>query len=359
MLLVYHILLAAIWGISTAEVRGRTLAIDSDRRKNPRKNKAVCLEGFISGQRKTQGNEMIIAREIKKFFWIRKWSTFASLLIFSSSLGTMRHCCNASLVFVVLLFHFSFAQECFSQKTSIPRGSNSKGKDQIVAEFIKLETGSDFMATADGETKITYHVHVPKSYNPDELPAIIIGFSPGGDGKSMVKAVAESCDKRGWVAIGCNELKNKMNNQALETKMMKEVLDDIFKKIPHDSKRIFLAGFSGGAMRAYEVSAIRAETIAGIIAYGGWIGGEERYKLDFCKGMAIAIVNGKDDSGANSWSSRDEKVLSKRKCRVKMFQFNGGHEIPPPESTEEAFLWIEEAPKSKNKTYKNLKTKDK
>jgi predicted esterase len=133
-----------------------------------------------------------------------------------------------------------------------------------------------------------------------------------------------------------------MPDEALETKMEDEVLDDIFKKLPHDRRRVYYAGFSGGAYRSYHLTARRTEPIAGIVAYGGWIGGEKFYKLPFRKGMAVAMVNGANDEAANSWANRDAPPLKKRNCEVKAFDFPGGHQLPPKETTEASLQWIDE-----------------
>lgn len=81
--------------------------------------------------------------------------------------------------------------------------------------------------------------------------------------------------------------------------------------------------------------------MVGILAFGGWMGGAEYQKnYSFPKGMAVAMVNGDSDKGANGWIESDSKVLKKEKCEVESFHFPGGHSMAPPDVIDEAIAWI-------------------
>jgi len=193
-----------------------------------------------------------------------------------------------------------------------------------------MKPGKVLALTAAGETGISYHLYTPGNFSTNSIPPLVIAFSPGGSGMQMVKAMKASAEQAGWLLIGVD----------LELKMEDELLADIFKRVPHQLERICLAGFSGGAMRAYILSS-RIENVAGIIAYGGWLGGKDSDR-DYCRKMAVAIVNGENDKGANAWVERDKDKLRNRDCEVKVFKFPGGHQIAPAEVSSAAIAWIEE-----------------
>lgn len=214
------------------------------------------------------------------------------------------------------------------------------GNAGVLAQMIP---GKTFTRTAAGETAIKYHVRVPPSFDSSHPPPLVIAFSPKGNGRFMVEAIGTSADKAGWIAVGCDKLKNGMPDAKLVEKMEDEVLDDIFGNIPHDPRRIYLAGHSGGAMRVYRISARRKEPFAGILAYSGWMGGEDKQKQPFCQNMAVAMVNGDQDSAVKSWEQRDTQALVNRKCRVKLFGHPGGHAMQvPPEITDQCIQWFQE-----------------
>lgn len=214
----------------------------------------------------------------------------------------------------------------------------SHGKPAAVA---RLAPGKVVKFAAAGDTGMSYHVYVPTSFNTNSVPPLIIAFSPGGNGMQMVNSMKSSAEKAGWMLIGCNKLKNNMKGVDSD-KLEDEVLDDIYNRIPYNSARVYLAGFSGGAMRSYGLSARRPEKIAGIIAYGGWLGGRDHYDLDYCEDMAVAMVNGKKDNGANSWVDRDRDALEDCDCEVRVFNHPGGHRIAPANITDQVLAWLEE-----------------
>ncbi len=93
-------------------------------------------------------------------------------------------------------------------------------------------------------------------------------------------------------------------------------------------------------MRAYNLTSWRKEKIAGIIAYGCWLGGKEYQDKKYQKGMPIAIVNGINDRGANHWREIDVKTLEKSNCTVKLFRHDNGYQVAPNYVTNEVINWL-------------------
>ena len=211
------------------------------------------------------------------------------------------------------------------------------------ATTARLVPGQTFTRTAEGETAVPYHVRVPPAFDPAAPPPLLIAFSAGGKGRFMADTIGPCADKLGWITIGCDKLKNDLPDGKLTDQMEDEVLEDIYRNIPHDPRRVYLAGHSGGAMRAYGLTARRKESFAGILAYGGWLGGPDYQKKLYGRHMAVAMVNGDKDDAANAWVQGDTQALKYRKCNVKVFEFPGGHPMPTaPEPTDQALRWLQE-----------------
>jgi predicted esterase len=205
----------------------------------------------------------------------------------------------------------------------------------------KMTPGATFVQTAAGLNAITYHVRVPPGYDPARPTPLVIAFSSTGNGHSILRSISASTDKAGWIAIGCDKLRNNLEDDKLTDAMEDEVLEDIYRSIPHDPRRVYLAGHSGGAMRAYGITARREDPFAGILAYGGWLGGPEHQKKRYCRFMAVAMINGDKDDAANSWAVSDKQALLLRKCNVEIFTFPGGHPMPSdPEVSDRAIAWL-------------------
>lgn len=214
------------------------------------------------------------------------------------------------------------------------------GTPEVVAQMIP---GTTFIRTAAGLNAVTYHVRVPPGFNPANPPPLVIAFSSTGNGHSILRSISTSTDKAGWIGIGCDKLMNSLPDAKLADQMEDEVLEDIYRNIPHDPRRVYLSGHSGGASRAYSITARRPEPFAGILAYGGWLGGPPRQKDPYCKRMAVAMINGDKDESANSWVEGDKQALQLRKCSVELFSFPGGHPMPnDPEVSDRAIAWLQQ-----------------
>ncbi|TWT81555.1 hypothetical protein CA13_30080 [Planctomycetes bacterium CA13] len=211
------------------------------------------------------------------------------------------------------------------------------------ASTLELVPGRTVTRTAQGQHAATYHVHVPADFDPD-VPArpILIAFSPGGDGKALLEKLKLATDPVGWLLVGCDKLRNGMADDDLEIEIEDEILADVLKHVPHDTQRIYLGGFSGGAMRAYGITARRAEPYAGIVAFGGWLGGPSYQDAPYRENMSVAMVTGVRDLGASGWVTIDTKTLKQRNCSVKHFCFAGGHSVSPPKTTRAAIGWLDE-----------------
>lgn len=218
------------------------------------------------------------------------------------------------------------------------------GADETISSIDgQLVPGTTFSRTATGKHAVSYHVYLPTSFEPSsDPPPILVAFSPGGEGKKLLEQLQPAAESAGWLLVGCDELRNGMQDETLEVEMEDEVLDDLFKNVPHDPARVYLGGFSGGAMRAYGITARRSEPYAGILAYGGWLGGPDYQDKSYRKNMSVAMLTGTRDLGASGWVPIDTRTLRKRNCAVKHYSFVGGHQVAPPAVTEMAIGWLNE-----------------
>ena len=207
------------------------------------------------------------------------------------------------------------------------------------AEKWKELAGSTKSYASEGEHAVPYHVYYPPGYTGDSPPAMIIMFSPSGNGKGMLKSVTAACSELGWVGVGCDVFKNGADSALMKTKFG-ELLPHIEATVVHDPVLLYMGGFSGGALRAYRYTAAFDRPWKGVLAYGGWLGGDS--SLDCPKKMAVAVVNGTTDKAANSHNTAVLSILKKRDCAVKMFSFSGGHKMPNASVTLKAMKWIDE-----------------
>lgn len=226
---------------------------------------------------------------------------------------------------------------------SLQKERDRKEKERVAKEKKLAETAAALAGTTasyitSGRNKLSYHCYYPKSYSGEIMPILIL-FSPNGNGRSIMKRFTPVGDEHNWLIVGCDKFKNGLENDECE-EWFKEVLPAIEKTIPLNPDRMYLGGMSGGALRAYQYSAMFDRPWKGIVACGGWLGGTESGSLKYAKKMAVAMVNGDQDGNANNWIEHDKSELKSRSCKVEVFHFPGGHTIGPSETLSEAVAWI-------------------
>jgi len=219
------------------------------------------------------------------------------------------------------------------------RRKKAAAEETEKAEIEKAKAGTIVKYVTKGDHGLSYHAYYPKGYAYDrELPILIL-FSPGGNGRGIIHKFKPAADTHGWIVVGCDGFKNNMD-EDVGREYFEEMLPDIEANVCHNPQELYMGGMSGGAWRAYHYSAHFDRPWKGIVACGGWLGGEEYNGLEYPRKMAIAMVNGNDDNGANGWIERDEQTLKKRRCKVEVFNFDGGHVLAPSEVLSRAIEWI-------------------
>ncbi|MCX6855798.1 MAG: hypothetical protein NTV80_12935 [Verrucomicrobia bacterium] len=202
----------------------------------------------------------------------------------------------------------------------------------------KANVGKVVSLKSEGEESVGFHVYYPTTFDPASPPAMIIMFSPGGNGKGILGTVKAACESLGWIGVGCDNFKNGVSESTLDPKWH-EVLPAIEKTVLHNPDLIYLGGMSGGALRSYDYSETTMRPWKGVLAMGGWLAGKT--ELGCPPQMAIACVNGDKDKGAIEYGKRELPILQKAQATVKSFEFSGGHVVGTPDIILEAMQWLQ------------------
>ncbi len=241
------------------------------------------------------------------------------------------------------------------EKTIKLNESNFTAIDQawILQWMEQLEEAQDLLAKIGGTVTrhktagafaTTYSLYVPAT-EPSavgEKPPLLFLFHPGGQGGRAIYSYIEMAATLGVTLVSFDHFKNTDNNPEREAEMLQRftaILPQIEAAVPHDENRMFMGGTSGGAWRSYHYSAQVPRPWAGILASGGWLGGEQWYDLPYPR-MRVAMVNGDKDHGANGEIKKDTEILHRSGSSVSVHAFEGGHQMPPPSVLTKALRWL-------------------
>lgn len=217
-----------------------------------------------------------------------------------------------NLIFIQLL---SFTLTIFAQ--NLPKG-------ELIEKVV---------CTAD--TTETYALYIPSSYNKNQAAPILYIFEPAARAKLGVEVFQKAAEKYGYILACPYNSRNGPMEPII--KAFNAVAEDASERFSIDSKRIYMAGFSGGARVAAQF-AMESEAVAGVIACGAGFPSPtlpDKHH-DF---LYVALVGNED---MNFWEVHDlEKRLQKHDFREELMVFEGGHQWADTVTVERTLQWLE------------------
>ena len=187
----------------------------------------------------------------------------------------------------------------------------------------------------------SYALYLPSGYTPDRRWPILYCFDPLARGPVPVERFREAAERFGWIVAGSNVSRN----GPIEASMGAGVAmwADTHERLAIDDRRVYTAGFSGGA-RIATLAAISCDgCIAGVVACGAGFPNslppdDERIrgKLRFAYFMTI---------GADDFNFPELKLVEGQLARERvahhLARFGGGHEWAPAALAAEALGYFE------------------
>ena len=147
-----------------------------------------------------------------------------------------------------------------------------------------VETDTDFVLPFDGDDR-EFRVHVPPGYDPSvPAPVVLVlhGYLETNDDIENITQMTPEADDRGYIVVypqGRSTSWNAGNccgsSQQLgvdDVGFINAMLDEIEAGYCVDTKRVFSAGFSNGAMLSHRLACESADRIAAIGPVSGPIG---------------------------------------------------------------------------------------
>ena len=182
----------------------------------------------------------------------------------------------------------------------------------------------------------SYALFLPSGYTHDKRWPIIYCFDPAAYGQRPVERFKEAAEKYGYIVVGSNNSRNGSN--ASPEAAVKAMLADTQARFSIDERRVYTAGFSGGARVASSVGYALSGTIAGVIACGaGFPQG-----LTPSRSTPFPLFG---TAGIEDFNYPEVKQLARAldsygiASRVAVFE--GAHEWPPSSVCVEAVEWME------------------
>jgi dienelactone hydrolase len=179
----------------------------------------------------------------------------------------------------------------------------------------------------------SYCLYLPSNYKPDKNSPIIYAFDAQGDGKLPVVLMKDQAEKLGYILVGSNNLRNGLRSEEIN-RIVNILLEDTKQKLAIDPKRIYTAGFSGGARVACN-AAQSLKGINGVIACSaGFQPGNKAPDFHFIGVAGLQDMNYLE-------MKKLEEHLKNLKASAQLLVFEGTHHWPPKPVIDEAMILLE------------------
>lgn len=132
----------------------------------------------------------------------------------------------------------------------------------------------------------SYYLHVPASVVPaTEAPLLVLLYGSGSDGRSMLREWTTLADAEAIVLVAPNAT-SLVGWRVREDgpAFLRDVVESVAAQVSVNRRRVYLFGFSAGAVHALTIGTIESEYFAALAVYAGsWRDRESFIALKFAQ----------------------------------------------------------------------------
>src|SRR3984893_18359772 len=180
----------------------------------------------------------------------------------------------------------------------------------------------------------SYALYLPSTYSLEKHWPVVYAFDPGARGSMPVELMKEAAERYGYVVVGSNNSRN--GSWKIEAEAAEAIVNDTHARLSIDDRRVYLAGFSGGARVAAQIAQV-CKCAAGVLLNGAGF-----HPLTFPPKDAPFVVFAAVGTYDFNYPElvRTDEELEKLGYAHFLRPFEGPHDAPPCCAMEEAFAWF-------------------
>jgi len=180
----------------------------------------------------------------------------------------------------------------------------------------------------------SYALYLPANYSPDRKWPLVVSSDPAARGTVPLELQKDAAEKFGYVLVASNNSGNGLWKPRFDA--TDAVLMDVQTRVSVDPRRIYFAGFSGGARFSSQI-ALLCKCGAGVLLNGAGISNGQSLATDSPFPVFSAI-------GLLDFNYREvvplQDLLAKAGYPRWLRIFDGAHEWAPADVMEEALAWF-------------------
>lgn len=181
----------------------------------------------------------------------------------------------------------------------------------------------------------SFSLYLPSDYSPSRQWPVIFALDPAKRGYMPVTIFKNAAEKYGYIIAGSNDSHNGQISKMLPA--IWGMIRDVMGRFNIDQKRIYVAGFSGGARMASYL-AFNNPQITGVIACGAGLTSNLRLSPE----LKFSFVTTVGDTDMNYLELNElHQALDHYHIPNHQIIFNGGHQWPDSLSALQAVQWLQ------------------
>jgi dienelactone hydrolase len=180
----------------------------------------------------------------------------------------------------------------------------------------------------------TYALYLPSHYTPDKKWPIVYAFDPAARGNMPVELMKDAAERYGYIVAGSNNSRN--GPWKVEIDAAQAVSDDTRTHLSIDERRVYFAGFSGGARVASQIARL-CKCAAGALLNGAGFAINTSPSHDVVFTVFTAVGN-LDFNYPEV--TRLNETLENAGFPHFLRTFDGPHQWAPAPVMDEAFAWF-------------------
>ena len=203
-----------------------------------------------------------------------------------------------------------------------------------------------FVLPLFGQKPLKYSISLPET-NQSNMPVLFLMHGYGSNEKQFNELIEVLDNKYLIVSMRAPfnfmVIKNRwydysisdgdtLSNQAqidMSTKRIIKTIEHIEEEYNIDEKKIFIGGFSQGAIMSYKLALLYPNKFGGIIIHSARLPVEYSVKeLSLYKNLNILIIHGSEDSGLSTkWAYQGKALFEKLGANTDYYEAKIGHKM--------------------------------
>jgi predicted esterase len=206
-------------------------------------------------------------------------------------------------------------------------------RQNTAPDVVPLGSVLPHVATAVNSEQ-SYALYLPRHYSRDHLWPILYIFDPMARGEPALQQFQHAAEAQGFIVAASNNSRN--GAWAPQAQAAEAMLNDTQSRFAVDLRRIYFAGFSGGARVSARLAQL-CKCAAGVILSGAGFPDGSPPSADSTFPVFSAVGNGDFNYPE---ILRLEEALQKASFPHWLRIFQGPHQWAPPEVMDEALAWF-------------------